>query len=157
MPPSVPSPERETKTGASPRTSPAARRLDRILDPVVRFFTSLRLTVACLAFGLVLVFFGTMAQDPIGLYLAQEKFFRSFFVGAAPMWAAIKKTLEMLHIYLPPSTAADVVFGSKLPVFPGGYLIGGVLLINLIASHFKRFAFTANKAGIWMVHAGLIN
>ena len=62
----------------------------------------------------------------------------------------------MLHIYLPPSTAADVLHGSRIPVFPGGYLIGGVLLINLVASHFKRFSFTANKAGIWMVHAGLI-
>jgi hypothetical protein len=123
---------------------------------VIRFFTSLRLTVVCLALALVLVFLGTMAQDPIGLYLAQDKFFRSFFVSAAPMWAAIKKTLQMLHIYLPPSTAADVLHGSKIPVFPGGYLIGGVLLINLVASHFKRFAFTANKAGIWMVHAGLI-
>jgi len=123
---------------------------------VIRLFTSLRLTVVCLALALVLVFFGTMAQDPLGLYLAQDKFFRSFFVSAAPMWAAIKKTLEMLHIYLPPSTAADLLTGSKVPVFPGGYLIGGVLLINLIASHFKRFAFRADKAGIWMVHAGLI-
>jgi len=110
----------------------------------------------CLALALVLVFFGTMAQDPLGLYLAQEKFFRSFFVSAAPMWAAIKKAFEMLHIYMHPSTAADVLYGSKLPVFPGGYLIGGVLLINLIASHFKRFAFKASKAGVWMVHAGLI-
>ena len=114
---------------------------------MIRLFTSLRLTVVCLALALVLVFFGTMAQD---------KFFRSFFVSAAPMWAAIKKTLQMLHIYLPPSTAADLLTGSRVPVFPGGYLIGGVLLINLIASHFKRFAFRADKAGIWMVHAGLI-
>jgi hypothetical protein len=112
--------------------------------------------VVLLALALVLVFFGTMAQDPLGLYLAQGKFFRSFFVSSSAMWAAIKKTLEMLHIYLRPSTAADVIYGSSLPVFPGGYLIGGVLLINLVASHFKRFAFTTGKAGIWMVHAGLI-
>lgn len=123
---------------------------------MIRFFTSLRLTVVCLVLALVLVFFGTMAQDPLGLYLAQDQFFRSFFVSAAPMWAAIKKTLQMLHIYLPPSTAADVLHGSRIPVFPGGYLIGGILLINLIASHLKRFAFASNKAGIWMVHAGLI-
>jgi hypothetical protein len=146
-PPPIPSPQ---PLSASPSL------LDLALNPVIRFFTSIRLTVVCLALALVLVFFGTMAQDPIGLYLAQEKFFRSFFVSAAPMWAAIKKTLQMLHIYLPPSTAADVLFGSKLPVFPGGYLIGGVLLINLVASHFKRFAFAPSKAGIWMVHAGLI-
>jgi len=123
---------------------------------VIRFFTSLRLTVVCLALGLVLVFFGTMAQDPIGLYLAQDKFFRSFFVSAAPMWAAMKKTLQMLHIYMPPSTAADVLHGSRFPVFPGGYLIGGVLLINLVASHFKRFSLTWDKGGIWLAHAGLI-
>lgn len=123
---------------------------------MIRLFTSLRLTVVCLVLALILVFLGTMAQDPIGLWLAQDTFFRSFFVSAAPMWAAIKKTLQMFHIYLPPSTAADVLHGSRIPVFPGGYLIGGVLLINLIASHFKRFAFTPNKAGIWMVHAGLI-
>jgi hypothetical protein len=141
---------------ASDRAVRTGGGFDAFLNIVIRFFTSLRLTVVCLALALVLVFFGTLAQDPIGLYLAQEKFFRSFFVSAAPMWAAIKKTLEMLHIYLPPSTAADVIHGSKFPVFPGGYLIGGVLLINLVASHYKRFAFTANKAGVWMVHAGLI-
>jgi len=139
-----------------PRSPVTGAALDRFLGGLIAFFTSLRLTVVCLALGLVLVFFGTLAQDPLGLYLAQEKFFRSFFVSAAPMWAAVKKTLEMLHIYLPPSTAADVLYGSKLPVFPGGYLIGGVLLINLVASHFKRFAFSTSKAGIWMVHAGLI-
>jgi hypothetical protein len=143
-------------SAAADRPSPRGLSLDAVLNALIRLFTSLRLTVVCLALALVLVFFGTMAQDPIGLYLAQEKFFRSFFVSAAPMWAAIKKTLEMLHIYLPPSTAADVIHGSKLPVFPGGYLIGGVLVINLIASHFKRFAFTASKSGVWMVHAGLI-
>ena len=156
LPLPIPSSARARETGALRPPPPIARGLDRALNILIRFFTSLRLTVVCLALALVLVFFGTMAQDPLGLYLAQEKFFRSFFVSAAPMWAAIKKALEMLHIYLRPSTAADVLYGSRLPVFPGGYLIGGVLLINLMASHFKRFAFKASKAGIWMVHAGLI-
>src|SRR5262249_33713448 len=34
--------------------------------------------------------------------------------------------------------------------------IGGVLLINLVTAHYQRFSFTRNKAGIWMVHLGLI-
>ncbi len=156
LPPSIPLPARAPDSGALRLPPPTAHGLDRALRPLVSFFTSLRLTVVCLALGLVLIFFGTMAQDPLGLYLAQEKFFRSFFVSAAPMWAAIKKAFEMFHIYLRPSTAADVLYGSRLPVFPGGYLIGGVLLINLVSSHFKRFAFKASKAGVWMVHAGLI-
>ena len=129
--------------------------LDPLLDRLVSFFTSLRLTVVCLALALVLVFLGTMAQEPMGLYLAQDKFFRSFFVGAAPMWAATKKTLQMLQIHLPPSTAADVLLGSKLPVFPGGYLVGGVLLINLLATQLRRAAFTASRLGLWLVHGGL--
>jgi hypothetical protein len=157
-------PPTPTVTTAPPSTEHAPRTtqyaspsnpLDSALSAVINCFTSLRLTVVCLALGLVLVFFGTMAQDPMGLYLAQEKFFRSFFVTAAPMWAAIKKTLQMLHVYLPPSTAADVIFGSKLPVFPGGYLIGGVLLLNLIAS-IKRYCVPRFKAGLFMVHFGLI-
>ena len=156
VPPPVPASARPDDAVPVPHATPPASGLDRILLSVLRLLSSLRLTVVCLALALVVVFFGTLAQDPLGLYLSQEKFFRSFFITAAPMWAAIKKTLEMGHIYLPPSTIADVVHGSKVPVFPGGYLIGGVLLINLIASHFTRFAFSARKAGIWMVHAGLI-
>jgi hypothetical protein len=104
-----------------------------LLDRLIKFFTSLRLTVVCLALAMVLVFLGTLAQVEIGLYKAQNEYFRSFFVFWGPK-------------------AADW----KLPVFPGGYLVGGVLLINLIGSHYKRWSFTRDKAGIWLVHFGLI-
>ena len=43
----------------------------------------------------------------------------------------------------------------KIP-FPGGYLIGGLLLVNLIAAHIKRFELSKKKFGIFLVHAGLI-
>jgi hypothetical protein len=127
-----------------------------LLDQLVRIFTSLRLTVVCLVLGIIVVFLGTMAQEPLGLYLAQETFFRSFFVPAAPMVAALKKTLQMVQIHLPPSTAAEAMAGSQFPVFPGGYLIGAVLVLNLIAAHVRRLSLTWNKAGLWMVHFGLI-
>jgi len=104
-----------------------------ILDRLIRFFTSLRLTVVCLGFSVLLVFLGTVAQVDLGLYKAQNEFFRSFFVFWGP------KTADW-----------------KIPVLPGGYLVGGVLLINLVASHVMRFKLTRAKAGIWMVHFGLI-
>ena len=107
--------------------------LDHLLDRLIRFFTSLRLTVVCLALALLLVFFGTMAQVDLGLYKAQNEFFRSFLIYWGPKGASW-----------------------KVPVFPGGYLIGGVLLINLVASQFQRFVFSASKIGLWMVHVGLI-
>jgi ResB-like family len=123
----------EPRNNGAPATpghdSPFFTALDRLLT----VFTSLRLTVICLVLGMVLVFAGTIAQVEIGLFKAQNEFFRSFFV------------------YLGPKGVSW-----KLPVFPGGYLVGGVLLINLVASHIKRFTFSRTKLGIWMIHFGLI-
>lgn len=103
------------------------------MNPLFKFFSSLRLTVVCLSFSVVLVFLGTLAQVDEGLYQAQAQWFRSFFVWWGPAGA-----------------------GWHLPVFPGGYLLGGVLLINLIAAHIKRFQFTWRKLGIHLTHAGII-
>jgi hypothetical protein len=97
----------------------------------VRFFVSLRLTVGLLALSALLVLFATLDQVHLGIWAVQEKWFRSFIV---------------LH----------EIKGFPVPVFPGGYFIGGLLLINLVAAHLKRFAFTWKKAGIQLVHGGLI-
>src|SRR5215471_18635246 len=104
-----------------------------IFERLISLFTSLRLTVVCLGFALLLVFLGTLAQVDLGLYKAQNEFFRSFLVYWGPKGASW-----------------------KIPVLPGGYLVGGVLLINLVASHITRFKLTRNKIGIWLVHFGLI-
>src|SRR3984957_5270637 len=90
----------------------------RMLDRVAKFFCSLRLTVVLLIAGLVLVFVGTLAQVHEGLFAAQVRYFKSWYV-----WKP---------------TIGD----SAWPVLlPGGYLIGSLLLLNLIAAHIKRFKF----------------
>ncbi|MBX3743986.1 MAG: cytochrome c biogenesis protein ResB [Verrucomicrobiae bacterium] len=127
-----------------------------MMQAFLKSFASLRLTLVLLVLSVILVFFGTMAQEPLGLYIAQSRFFQSVFVDGASMWASIKKTLQMMGVYLPPSTAADVLHARYFPVFPGGYLLGSLLLINLIAAHSVRFRFTRKKAGIMLVHSGLI-
>jgi len=104
-----------------------------MLDRIIKLITSLKLTVVCLGLGLVLVFVGTLAQVDQGLYQAQTRFFKSFFI----YWTL-------------PGAAW------KIPVFPGGYLVGTVLLLNLIAAHISRFKLTRKKAGILMIHTGLI-
>jgi hypothetical protein len=104
-----------------------------LFDRLIKFFISLRLTVVCLTVAMLLVFIGTLAQVDLGLYKAQNEFFRSFFVFWGPKGA-----------------------GWKIPVFPGGYLVGGFLLINLVAAHFARFKFTRQKFGIGITHFGLI-
>jgi hypothetical protein len=107
--------------------------LDGLVERLISFFSSLRLTVVCLSLGLVLVFWGTLAQVDLGLYKAQNEFFRSFFIYWGPKGGSW-----------------------RIPIFPGGYLVGGVLLINLVTAHFKRFVWTRKKIGIWMAHIGVI-
>jgi hypothetical protein len=104
-----------------------------LLERVIRFFSSLKLTVVLLALGLILVFWGTMAQVEIGLYKAQNDFFRSVFIYWSPKGG-----------------------GLKIPVFPGGYLLGTTLVLNLVAAHFRRFKFTKGKIGLFLIHVGLI-
>ena len=104
-----------------------------MLNKLLNFFTSLKLTVACLVIALMLVFFGTLAQVKIGLYTAQEQYFRSLFVYWQPEGASW-----------------------KIPILPGGWLLGGILLTNLIAAHIKRFELSRKKIGIFVIHGGLI-
>ena len=103
------------------------------LGRFIKIFTSLRLTVVLLMLAMALVFAGTLAEVHLGLYRAQSEFFRSFFIYWQPQHLAW-----------------------KIPVFPGGYLIGVLLLINLVAAHSSRFKFSREKIGIWMIHTGLI-
>jgi len=95
--------------------------------------TSLRLTVVLLVLSIVLVFAATLDQVHLGVWGVQEKYFRSFFI-----YSQI------------PGTALF------FPVFPGGYLLGGVLIVNLVAAHFYRFRYSWKKSGIWLTHIGLI-
>ena len=65
-----------------------------LLKLFVQFWCSLRLTVTCLIGAMVLVFVGTLAQVDQGLYDAQKKYFRSYFlvpesIGGAG-WAQIR-------------------------------------------------------------------
>jgi hypothetical protein len=104
-----------------------------LLQSFLRFFTSLRLTVVLLILSMILVFIATLDQVNLGVWAVQQKYFRSLFVMAR----------------LPGTDLA-------VPVFPGAYLIGGLLLLNLAAAHAYRFRLTWAKSGLWLTHFGLI-
>ena len=99
----------------------------------VKPLTSLKLTVFCLACAMILVFLGTLDQVNIGVYEAENRYFKSFFL-----------------YFTPPGT------NLRIPWFPSGYLVGGLLLLNLIVAHLARFKFTWKKAGILVLHSGVI-
>lgn len=100
---------------------------------IVRFFCSLDLTIACLVLGMMLIFFGTLAQVHLGIHQVQAQFFHSWIAW----WSAPDGSW-------------------RFPILPGGFLIGGVLLVNLIAAFIYRFEFSSRKAGLLMSHFGLI-
>ena len=76
-----------------------------LLNRVTKFLTSLRLTVVLLAFAIILIWVGTVAQADEGLYQAQTRYFKQWIVLGASM------------------------FGHHVPlILPGGYLLGTVLL-----------------------------
>lgn len=105
--------------------------MKRLLAPL----TSLRLTVTLLALGIAVVFFGTLAQTEDGLYVAQARYFRSWF----STWSPHTPSLKWIVVPL-----------------PGGYLLGTSLLVNLIAAHMVRFKFAWKKSGILLSHLGII-
>ena len=103
------------------------------MKKIVGFFTSLKLTVVLLAFSIVLVFIGTLAQADEGLYGAQAHYFKQWIVVGADF------------------------FGHRIPILlPGGYLLGTLLLVNLVAAHIYRFEFKLKKTGIQLAHLGVI-
>ena len=104
-----------------------------MLHRLVVFFSSLKLTVVCLSAAMVLVFAGTLAQVNAGITEVQGIYFHSLFVW----WPADAQ-------------------GFRIPIFPGGHLIGAVLLINLIAAHLTRFRWSWKKLGIHLTHLGLV-
>lgn len=95
--------------------------------------TSLQLTITCLALLIALVFLCTIAQVEMGTLGAVNTYMRSWVVWWAPKG-----------------------FTFQLPVFPGGALVGFVLTANLTAALIARFTFGWQKAGLWVVHSGLI-
>ncbi|MBL0350162.1 MAG: cytochrome c biogenesis protein ResB [Elusimicrobia bacterium] len=91
----------------------------------------MELTLTLMGLMILLVVFGTLDQVHLGTFAAQKKYFSSWF------------------IFL------ETESGARFPVFPGGYLVGGMWLVNLAAAHFERFVWSKKRIGISVIHGGL--
>lgn len=92
---------------------------------------SLKLTVALFAMAIFIVLAGTLAQVEDDIWVVIRDYFRT------PV-AWIK-----FQIFFPPSFFPGL---PKIPggfYFPGGWLIGTVMAVNLLAAHAVRFTFQA--------------
>ncbi len=128
-----PPPGRLATTGSLRAPKPLWREL---LEPIA----SLKLTVALFALSIVLVFYGTWAQVDQGIWYVVSRYFRSFYV-----WIPVK----VLLFHKINSNPFSILF-------PGGWLLGSLLMTNLLAAHALRFKMTWRRSGIFILHAGII-
>ena len=134
----------------TPSRSPKQRPnlLFRILKPLA----SLQLTIVLFLLSFILVFTGTIAMTTTGLWSVVDDYFRSFVV-----WIPFDLFRQFGKVFL-----LDIGFPkdmSRIPgsvPFPAGWTLGFALLINLLAAHTVRMKFTWNRAGVIMLHAGMI-
>jgi len=106
-----------------------------VLSRIYQFAASLKLTVALLGLSMILILLGTLEQVHWGVWHIQKEYFSSWFC-----------------LY-PLNTSAPL----HLPL-PGGYLLGLILVINLICAHFQKFKDKKGYKhwGIKMIHVGLL-
>lgn len=114
----------------------------KMLFDFLRPIASLRLTVVLFVLSMILVFYGTLAQVDLGIWTVVSRYFRSFIVWI-PFRVLAFNNVETAH------------YPFSLP-FPGGWLLGGLLLVNLISAHIIKFKMTWRRSGILLIHAGLI-
>ncbi|MBI4376180.1 MAG: cytochrome c biogenesis protein ResB [Elusimicrobia bacterium] len=93
--------------------------------------SSIWFTIACLSLFIVLVLACTLAQAKLGIYESVKIYIRSFFLYAD-------------------------VGPVRIPVFPGGALVGLALLLNLALAQFSRLEMSRRKLGVWLAHLGLV-
>jgi hypothetical protein len=166
-PKEVPAPAPRGDGGRRP--TPLALKFFKVL-------ASLRLTVVLFVLSMLLVFFGTVAQMDQGLFTVLHSFFRCFLA-----WIPFQVFLRFGQVFFGLPTTWEV--SGTFP-FPGGYTLGLLLLINLIAAHAVRFRpfrrvrtrpgagaegepkslglgsgklqFEWKKTGILLIHSGLV-
>lgn len=148
----------QTKPTAIPLVNEAVRETLDVVAPrrqsagammrALQALASLRLTVVLFALSLVLVFVGTLAQMDAGIGTVVKEYFRWFYV-----WVPLQLFVRFGQVFF------GIPYGFQLPgsfPFPGGWTLGTLLLVNLLAAHAIRFRLTWKRSGILILHTGLI-
>ncbi|MCS6851122.1 MAG: cytochrome c biogenesis protein ResB [Gemmataceae bacterium] len=113
---------------------------------------SLRLTVVLFALSVGLVFLGTLAQMDEGLAVVLNNYFRSIIA-----WLPVRVFVRFGQVFLNVDphlyTSGDEAV-LRFP-YPGGWLLGSLLMVNLLAAHLVRFRLTWKRSGVLVLHSGL--
>lgn len=135
-------PEAKGPTRSRSTTPPSTLRR------IVEALASLKLTVALFAMAIVIVFAGTLGQVDQDIWQVIDQYFRT-----AIAWIPFQ-------VFFPPSFFPSM---PQIPggfYFPGGWLIGLAMAINLVAAHGIRFKTQATGSrlrwGLAVIFAGCV-
>jgi hypothetical protein len=119
-----------TKTIAPPSL---ADDIWEFLEFTLAPLASLKLTVGLMAIAVLLIFIGTLAQTEADIWDVMRDYFRAWIA-----WVP-------LRVFTPKSFFPTLQPLSKSIgfYFPGGALVGSLLLLNLLAAHLVRFKTAA--------------
>ena len=113
------------------RSLSAGSSVAQLLMPLA----SLRSTVALFAMAIFLVFAGTLAQVDQDIWEVMQQYFRTWFA-----WIDFQVFFpRSFFTHDPPHVPGGFHF-------PGGFLIGAVMGVNLLAAHALRFKVQARGA-----------
>jgi len=105
-------------------------------SPAGRIFdllASLRLTIGLLVASILLVFLATWEQQHWGVWHVQSAYFQS--------WGVLYPLSQTAPLHFP---------------LPGGFLLGTLLVLNLVAAHFRHYRPGWQRIGISLTHGGLV-
>lgn len=97
------------------------------LSRVLALLASLKLTIVLLTLSMYLIFVGTLAQVENGIWQVVNEYFRS---------KVVMVPFDVFRSLLYPGS--ETTWPGAHP-FPGGFLIIGALVVNLIAAHAVRY------------------
>ncbi len=94
---------------------------------ILKPLASLRITVVLFVLSLFLILAGTLAQVDYGIWTVMATYFRTWIA-----WIEIQ-------VFMPNEWAVSLGIMDTVVPFPGGYILGGAMVINLVAAHAVRF------------------
>jgi hypothetical protein len=135
-----------TRAKPAPEAKPAGKHWARKALDVVG---SLKVTVVLFALSMGLVFLGTIAYKDLGMWRVLHDYFRSWTIVWIPFQVLVRFGQTFFGV------SADATLPGRFP-YPGGWLLGGLLLVNLLAAHITRLRVTWKRSGILILHLGVI-
>jgi ABC-type transport system involved in cytochrome c biogenesis permease subunit len=106
----------------------------RAVLAVLKALASLKITVVLFFLAVVIVLIGTLAQTRQDIWVVVREYFRSWFV------------MVPLKVFFPPAWFSNwEPFDISIPFF-GGWAIGAMMAVNLVAAHLVRFRAQAKDA-----------